>query len=306
MWLRSYLMSGQQRPIWAFVLDDLLATVAVKRSCPSDKRLRQNTFTQHWKPSRNATPGSAKGMLETAAKYGLKQEGLAFPRNVMRQQIMWGHAQTAEASMRRAMRTSAAVRCLTKNHQAYTVGDFEAFTDPLKWTRHVSAGNKCACSTCEDQIVSKQCAHPEKCRAKALEMLSLLPTKWDPRESHPEDYEDVVMTNAEIRHDHEGTLFDRKVTAGSTMADTFRIFTDDERLSAERPDMRVEEQATSLTVGTDGSCAKNGEKEARAGAGVYIGEGDERNVAIRLPRSLKQSNQTAEIAAIGLAAQNID
>ncbi|OSD02737.1 ribonuclease H-like protein [Trametes coccinea BRFM310] len=70
--------------------------------------------------------------------------------------------------------------------------------------------------------------------------------------------------------------------------------------------MRLNENGVELAVGTDGSCYKNGERNAQAGAGLYINDTDERNAAVRVPARFKQSNQTAEIAAIILAAQSVD
>ena len=55
-------------------------------------------------------------------------------------------------------------------------------------------------------------------------------------------------------------------------------------------------------VYTDGACLRNGKKGARAGVGVYFGEGDERNVSERLEGDL-QTNQRAELTAALRALQ---
>jgi len=49
-------------------------------------------------------------------------------------------------------------------------------------------------------------------------------------------------------------------------------------------------------VYTDGSCSRNGFKNAQAGIGVYFGPGDPRNLSERI--SGKQTNNTAEISAL--------
>jgi ribonuclease HI len=49
---------------------------------------------------------------------------------------------------------------------------------------------------------------------------------------------------------------------------------------------------------TDGSATSNGRPDARAGSGAYYGQDDLRNLAIRVPSELKQSNNVAEILAI--------
>lgn len=51
-----------------------------------------------------------------------------------------------------------------------------------------------------------------------------------------------------------------------------------------------------MIVFTDGACSDNGSENAKAGIGVYFGEGDERNVSRRI--SGKQTNNTAELKAI--------
>ncbi|KAG9233470.1 ribonuclease H-like domain-containing protein, partial [Amylocarpus encephaloides] len=52
-----------------------------------------------------------------------------------------------------------------------------------------------------------------------------------------------------------------------------------------------------LKVWTDGSSRGNGRASAQAGYGVWFGEGDDRNVAARLP-GLPQTNQRAELTGM--------
>jgi|TARA_B110000971_G_C20006550_1_gene499426 ribonuclease HI len=51
-----------------------------------------------------------------------------------------------------------------------------------------------------------------------------------------------------------------------------------------------------LTVFTDGACSNNGKPGAKAGLGVYFGEGDKRNTSKRIIG--RQTNNTAELSAI--------
>ncbi len=55
------------------------------------------------------------------------------------------------------------------------------------------------------------------------------------------------------------------------------------------------------TVYCDGACARNGKANARAGVGVFFGDGDSRNVSERLHG--KQTNQRAELMAAVRALQ---
>lgn len=59
---------------------------------------------------------------------------------------------------------------------------------------------------------------------------------------------------------------------------------------------KITNQNEHIRVFTDGSCSMNGAKDAKAGIGVYFGEGDQRNVSRRIHG--KQSNNTAEMLAI--------
>ena len=59
-----------------------------------------------------------------------------------------------------------------------------------------------------------------------------------------------------------------------------------------------------ITIYTDGACLNNGKKNARCGSGVWFGNEDPRNKAVRIPGE-DQSNQVAEIAAIIIALESV-
>ena len=56
-------------------------------------------------------------------------------------------------------------------------------------------------------------------------------------------------------------------------------------------------------MATDGSCLKNGQEDAQAGAGVYCETDNSLTLSVRLPWYLRQSNQTGEAVATLLATQ---
>ncbi|KAJ7676734.1 ribonuclease H-like protein [Mycena polygramma] len=62
--------------------------------------------------------------------------------------------------------------------------------------------------------------------------------------------------------------------------------------------MEPEEDEDEIIVYTDGSATNNGREDARAGSGAFYGANDQRNLAIRVPEELKQSNNVAEILAV--------
>jgi ribonuclease HI len=119
----------------------------------------------------------------------------------------------------------------------------------------------------------------------------------------PEDYE----VQESMEEDEDGWItFDKSVTTTGTLAEIFRIFTEGEVLNTP-PDLRPDDTfALQEIVATDGSCFNNGHDDAVAGAGIYFVEDDPRNQAIRLPPTLEQSNQTAEMTAVKEVVRTLD
>jgi len=60
-----------------------------------------------------------------------------------------------------------------------------------------------------------------------------------------------------------------------------------------------------VVVYVDGSCLKNGKKDATAGCGVFFGDNDPKNISERLPATYKQTNQEAELYAMFRLFQTI-
>ncbi|KAJ6581584.1 ribonuclease H-like protein [Mycena capillaripes] len=58
-----------------------------------------------------------------------------------------------------------------------------------------------------------------------------------------------------------------------------------------------------ITVYTDGSAINSGRDNARAGAGIYFGEGDPRNRSIRIPEGIGRTNNVGEMVAIKEAVE---
>ncbi|KAJ7604662.1 hypothetical protein DFH06DRAFT_1020709, partial [Mycena polygramma] len=89
--------------------------------------------------------------------------------------------------------------------------------------RHRPVRN-CRCGTCQLTKALTRCKNPHQCYTKARELLDGLEAKWDPREPQPEDYEDDQKPQNE---GDETAEFDSRITTHGTVADTFRIFTND-------------------------------------------------------------------------------
>ena len=59
---------------------------------------------------------------------------------------------------------------------------------------------------------------------------------------------------------------------------------------------RLKNTQDKITIYTDGACSNNGRSNARAGYGIYFGEGDPRNKSQPCPGA--QTNNVAELTAI--------
>ncbi|KAJ3919310.1 ribonuclease H-like protein [Lentinula edodes] len=116
--------------------------------------------------------------------------------------------------------------------------------------------------------------------------------------------EDTEPTDLPVTDD-ESQIFDWRTTTKGTLSDAFRIFTSDER-SNEIPTQNAwnqNETRNQVEVYTDGSCINNGDDNATAGAGIFSKDDPTLTCAIRIPSTLKQTNQTGEIIGLKQAAE---
>ncbi|CDO76537.1 hypothetical protein BN946_scf184769.g1 [Trametes cinnabarina] len=305
-WLKSYLALGPNRPWWADVADELFAHFVPKDCGVKDPALRINPFLQHWKPKKSALPHELKDLLTVASKYNLRLEGLAFSRSILRNMPMWDHCQTDLKAVRRLALPSAVVTCLKNKHNLRTVGDFESLAAHLHEPNHQPT-ECCSCPSCETMITVFCCCNPHRCYTRAENFINLLPPKWDPRGEHPEDYEEAQMEEALTGGFEDATVFDRRKTTHGTVSSVFRIFTDQSQPSQERLCTKLASDGMSeITIATDGSCLRNGARDASAGAGIFVEPQHPLNASIRLPPEIDQSNQTGEAVATYLASSRTD
>ncbi|EIW58327.1 uncharacterized protein TRAVEDRAFT_124116, partial [Trametes versicolor FP-101664 SS1] len=304
MWLKEYLKYGEDRPDWARVVDDLLAINVPKDVHLKEKELRISTFLQHWKPAARKLAPDLKAMIDAGKKYGVRQEAIAFSRSALRAMPMWDHNQTERKRMGRLSAKSVTTICMKRNHGLRTVGDFEGLAKALENPAHKPT-MRCVCTDCEAQVTQSRCANPHRCYIRAKQILDLLPPKWDPRKEQPEDYEDEDDAWAK-ELGIEAEVVDRRVTTKGQLSETFRVFTDGRPLSRTPPSLILQRTSEFKTIGTDGSCSQNGDANARAGAGVYVAAESTENIAMRLPRTMLQTNQTAEMTATLLATTKLD
>ncbi|TFY59887.1 hypothetical protein EVJ58_g5494 [Rhodofomes roseus] len=303
-WVKDYLNFGPDRPLWALVADTILARAVPKTEERIPPGLRQNTFLQSWKVKISAVPTRLRKILETAKTFGIRREGLAFERDILRSMPIWYHGE-ADARLRR-LQHSKTSRCLQDNHQIMTVGETETLASNLNSPGHNPRRN-CACAICKQTRRNTMCESPHACFTKAKELLDLLPEKWDPRQPKPEDSERISHLTEEDREllgEDKYTLFDASITTRGNLTELFRVFTSGETSKETYQTAAPQHQELPrFTIATDGSCHNNGQADAQAGAGGYAGEGSDENFSLRLPDNLTQSNQTGELVAVTQAGR---
>ncbi|KAL1737611.1 hypothetical protein HDZ31DRAFT_79032, partial [Schizophyllum fasciatum] len=165
---------------------------------PRDKSLRINSFLQTWKNlerkvcSKRQMPSFLRLLVSTAKEWGLRTEGLAFERKILREMPMWFHQHANEQQMKRLASNNKVTKCVKSNHNLRTVGDFEEMAAKKSEPTHQDRRN-CDCETCEEMRTETGCENPNACFTRAEEFLNSLPSKWDPRGEHPEDYENTTQ-----------------------------------------------------------------------------------------------------------------
>ncbi|TBU36216.1 hypothetical protein BD309DRAFT_985100 [Dichomitus squalens] len=245
-------------------------------------------------------PQPVKALITTAKKFGVRMDGLAVARNILRELPMWFHAHADPETMAKlAANTLRETKCLKAAHRISTVGEFETLAACKAEPGHVDSDH-CRCLICKTHRSGTGCRHPHSCFARAESIMDTLPPKWDPRTPQPEDYEQAPE---EADEEENYVPFDPRITVHGTIVDTFRIFTETTPPGLVPPDTRIEQDRPLLTVGTDGSCLNNSERNAQAGAGVFVEPGHPANRSVRLPTELEQSNQTGELVGTLIATQ---
>ncbi|KAJ3735974.1 hypothetical protein DFJ43DRAFT_985430, partial [Lentinula guzmanii] len=297
MRLKTYLSF---RPTWTKVADALFALKVPTSEYNVDPKVRTNIFLQSWQTYKNKSQiPRLKTLIDTAKKYGLRIEGIAFSRDILRSMPIWYHKEAHPQIC--SMNTTRASICLQRKHGIRTVGDALDLANKCQGPDH-QAISTCPGEGCEDIRARYNCKHPNGCINQARKLLDMLPPKWDPRSELPEDYEQKPTANG---NDSEEKVipFDRRVTTSGTLAEIFRIFTDENvQPSNQVPLLRQTiDEPRMITVATDGSCEHNGEENARAGAGIFITNWCSKNKSLKLPRYLPQSNQTGELVAAKVA-----
>jgi ribonuclease HI len=312
--LRRYLNFGPDRATWAYIVD---ATINVLHPDKRGLAKRKNTFIQKWSVPTSGRgwgknlPHSVIRMLQVADKYNAQVEALRFSESTLGLFPAWEHI-----GKFRSIRTSGTAECLFETHEVRTLADLVRMTARLSRTTKPNKHSRVCTCTCHECRSDREngCAKPWKCAEEARSMLWNINPKMNRREMREQDNLSLTKNrkakNRRNLRRRKNIIFDPSVTVDGGLRESIRIFVDPFR-SADFPPARPQKPARGITardrkvvVFTDGSSIGNGSADAKCGAGVWFGEGDERNISKRPPTS-EQTNQAGEIAAVILAAQSV-
>ncbi|KAH9854775.1 hypothetical protein C2E23DRAFT_704415, partial [Lenzites betulinus] len=308
MWVKAYLNLGPTRPRWAYLADAMFAAAPSAASRRVELSARVNTFLQTWEVSKRPLrplPPALRTMIAAANKFGVSLSPL-LPDDALRLAIpIWYHIGLQEG---RVAMNSVACKCLRSRHNVVTVGDC---VEVARRLRHNPGGGPphilradCQCMCCVADRNVQRCENPHRCVTAAARAIAKLRALWHP---------DMTLTadglspqrpiGVPIPLEDGAVLFDPSIRSGPLACDSFRVFAS--LAGSHPPPLRkaprpFEVPPEEVTVYTDGSCVRNGTTAAVAGAGVWYGHGDPRNVAARVPGD-EVSNQRAEMYAVALA-----
>jgi ribonuclease HI/endonuclease/exonuclease/phosphatase family metal-dependent hydrolase len=310
MQLRSYLKTGEDRPTWAFAWDATIAKVC-GWDCTTDgyMNILMHTMKIPEKGPRAARlPEDIRRTMKIAKAYGVTVAAVKLSDEIKKQFPAWSHVASQGWTY-----SELHDKCLRKNHKVRTCGDLLEIANAAQMQRaqglHIERP-ECRCTTCRT-MREQGCLHPIKCMGRARKILDKLPEKFSLNSRPPND--GLTLTHHRVERNQQNStrqteeiIFDPTMSTKTSLAECFRAFVSKERLTMEpahrlaRPTRGLDINEEHTEAYTDGSCLNNGQADARCGAGVWYGENDERNKAIRVPGKT-QSNQVGELAATVVA-----
>ena len=235
--------------------------------------------------------------LRPAWKHRVELEALEPKEETKREMPVWLHRKASKEAAR-AYKTKAA-KCLKTKHRGHYARQLTELTANVPDEHRRT--NFCNCRS-YSEVSELGCAHPNECLETARKLIEAIAPGWRP--SAPGDTGGTTPnTGAVTAGDQSKCYVVDTVRKATDLRDSIRIFTERDDM-VEATALQTTEDETWMTnelvVYADGSCVNNGTAEARAGSGVWYGENDPRNLAIRVP-GRKQSNRVGELLA-GLRA----
>ncbi|KAL1738774.1 hypothetical protein HDZ31DRAFT_50467, partial [Schizophyllum fasciatum] len=169
-------------------------------------------------------PPSAKRVLKTIRKYGVRFDPINPAQTIKENMPLWHHKFISKR--KRPRYNTDQCKCLRGHHGVHTVGDAVRATDTWARADGHRAEPDCVCEACE-AAREQGCANPNACGNEALKLLAKLPAKWDPRIDYKASYELTPKEeeeNAEAQKKGSRVIFDPRIPSETTLRDCYRIF----------------------------------------------------------------------------------
>ncbi len=315
MWVKEYLNLAPSRPKWAAIADALFARATDPTSRAAGHEALLNPFLQTWDASthhKRNLPKDLARLITTAKKYDVRVTVRNPDEQIKGLMPGWYHIGNQPGSYKT---NTVAGRCLRANHGVRTVADAGMVALRAHRSYHQPGGKhrnmpSCKCYDCTRDREVKGCDNPSRCVQAAQRLIERLRQIWKPTEERLSDGLTLRPTqkreNVVARREGTEVIFNPTVSERAPLAGIFRVFGLEDRAAIDEPATRprrgfaVEEEA--LTAYTDGSAKEGGERGPRAGSGIYCGDGHALTTAVRLPSSLPQTNQAAEVFAVSVIA----
>ncbi|KAK0222653.1 hypothetical protein EDD85DRAFT_779184 [Armillaria nabsnona] len=287
MKLKSYLCLDESRPVAGYVKDAIINKY-VQKGIPREKAMA-NTVLQTWTVNLKHNlqlPKHIVTMLRTGKSFNLCLDILNPSQDVQCQIPIWHH--TGVKTKKHKRYGSKTCKCLMNSHNVETAGEAMDLERQLHSTEHKSRWD-CKCAECHDDHQQRGCDNPHRCALMARDLLNNLMEKWDPQRPDQDNglhlTPDDRLQNQSVREDNNMTHFDPGIDNENTLTEGIQIFTSGWDICP-KPALRAElgaegNQYPVISIAyTDGSAYNNGTADACAGAGVWFGEDDERNIHI--------------------------
>ena len=242
-------------------------------------------------------------MVKTAEKYGVQLEAIT-PDEKTCAKLPAIRSKQMKQPIKPDTLCDKLGKCLRTKHNVRDLGDAARIS--VNIPRQHKNNRRCRCTRCNElrRTTNNTCKHPYKCIERARCLSESIQDKWSPTKNlHPDFFTAPAPNETGPKYDpstRETIYTIDPFRVEKSLGECFRVFTTNTlppHQIAERAPRTANFDLPPMTVYTDGSCLNNGESTASAGSGVWFGENDMRNAALKTPGP-DQSNQTGELYAV--------
>ncbi|KAK0481333.1 hypothetical protein IW261DRAFT_1334902 [Armillaria novae-zelandiae] len=162
LWLRHYLLLGEKRPRWAYLVEDIIHKNLLSMYHDIEPGSLTNLYLQTWETKMQNLPSNLQRMVKMAKKLSVRPETLLPSINVCEQMPMWYHF--GWKFDKRQQNNRGVNKCLQQRHNTYTVSDILAIHERTE-NENIDHHNSqdCNCADCQNDHEIKGCPHPHKC-----------------------------------------------------------------------------------------------------------------------------------------------